>query len=94
MFVDIGRSWTLQDAKNRFSELVRIAIETGVPQLVKRNGAPAVVIVPYKDFEALRAPQRPPQTVAAFLEASPLADLELPARAKADQMRPLKLLDD
>lgn len=36
--------WQLQDAKNRFSEVVDKALETG-PQTVTRRGEPVVVVV-------------------------------------------------
>ncbi|MBO4368617.1 MAG: type II toxin-antitoxin system Phd/YefM family antitoxin [Desulfovibrio sp.] len=36
--------WTLQDAKNKFSELVNAA-RAGTPQVVSRRGKPAVVIL-------------------------------------------------
>lgn len=47
--------WTLQDAKNRFSEVVREAIDVG-PQTVTRRGVPAVVIIGAKDYERERRP--------------------------------------
>ena len=36
--------WTLQDAKNKFSEVVNAA-RAGTPQVVSRRGKPAVVIL-------------------------------------------------
>jgi antitoxin Phd len=46
-------SWTLQDAKNRFSALVEAA-RRGEPQLVTKRGAPAVVVVAAEEFARLR----------------------------------------
>ena len=37
-------TWQLQEAKNRFSEVVNLALSEG-PQTVTRHGRPAVVIV-------------------------------------------------
>jgi prevent-host-death family protein len=45
-------SWTLQDAKQRFSELVRRTLEEG-PQVVTRHGREVVVIVPAGEYERL-----------------------------------------
>jgi antitoxin Phd len=42
-------TWTLQDAKARFSELVNRA-ETDGPQLVTRHGKNTVVIISYSQF--------------------------------------------
>ena len=42
-------TWSLQDAKNRFSAVVDAA-ERGEPQLVTKRGRPAVVIVRADEF--------------------------------------------
>jgi prevent-host-death family protein len=46
-------SWQLQEAKQRFSELVRRTLEEG-PQVVTRHGEEVVVVVPAKEYERLR----------------------------------------
>jgi len=46
-------AWQLQEAKQRFSELVRRALEQG-PQVVTRHGEAAVVVVAAGEFEALK----------------------------------------
>lgn len=46
-------SWSLQDAKNRFSSVVDAAV-AGEPQLVTRHGKRAVVVVAAEEFERLR----------------------------------------
>ena len=45
-------SWQLQEAKQRFSELVRRALEEG-PQVVTRRGEEVVVVVRAEDFDRL-----------------------------------------
>jgi prevent-host-death family protein len=49
-------AWQLQEAKQRFSEVVRRALEQG-PQVVTRHGEAAVMIVAAREFEALRGGQ-------------------------------------
>lgn len=44
--------WTLQDAKNRFSEVVDAAVG-GRPQQVTRRGKPAVVVLSATDYARL-----------------------------------------
>jgi prevent-host-death family protein len=61
-------AWKLEDAKNRFSELVRRALDQG-PQLVTRGGRAAVVVLSAADYERLAAPDN----VVDFMQASPLA---------------------
>ena len=46
----ITKSWQLQDAKNRFSEVVERALKEG-PQTVTRHGKAAVIIVSVADYE-------------------------------------------
>jgi prevent-host-death family protein len=60
--------WKLQDAKARFSELVRRA-RAGKPQRVTVHGKDAVVIVDAERFEVRPKPRRS-RTLAGFVEAS------------------------
>jgi prevent-host-death family protein len=48
--------WQLQDAKNRFSELVRRAREEG-PQTVTVHGKPAAVVLSPDAYAALTTPR-------------------------------------
>lgn len=61
-------TWKLEDAKNRFSELVRRAL-AHEPQRVTRNGRDAVVVVSAEDYERLVTPE----DLVEFLRRSPLA---------------------
>ena len=46
-------SWSLQDAKNRFSAVVEAALRQG-PQTVTRRGRPAVTVIATAEYEGLR----------------------------------------
>ncbi len=46
------RNWSVQDAKNRFSEVVAAARRR--PQTVTKHGRPAVVVVDVAEYERLR----------------------------------------
>ena len=46
------RIWSVQDAKNRFSEVVEAAQHR--PQTVTKHGKPAVVVVAANEYERLR----------------------------------------
>ncbi|HEX3858908.1 MAG TPA: type II toxin-antitoxin system Phd/YefM family antitoxin [Pseudolabrys sp.] len=50
------RSWSVQDAKNRFSEVVEAARTR--PQTVTKHGKPAVVVVAANEYERLRRLER------------------------------------
>lgn len=45
--------WSLQDAKNKFSEVVKAA-RRGTAQLVTRRGVPAVMVVSVETYETLQ----------------------------------------
>ena len=64
-----GRAqWQLQDAKNRFSEVVNEAERAG-PQVVTRRGVKAAVVLSYKDFRKLSGRGRGAGLVDALLSA-------------------------
>lgn len=63
------RKWKLEDAKNRFSEVVRRA-EAHDPQLVTRNGREVVVVLSVEDYARLAGPE----SLVDFLKNSPLAE--------------------
>jgi antitoxin Phd len=46
------RAWQLQEAKNRFSEIVDLTFKEG-PQLVTRRGQDVVVILAAKDYQRM-----------------------------------------
>jgi antitoxin Phd len=50
------RSWSVQDAKNRFSEVVEAARRA--PQTVTKHGKPAVVVVDVVEYERLQRLER------------------------------------
>jgi prevent-host-death family protein len=65
--------WLLQDAKARFSELVREAREHGA-QHVTVHGHEAVVVVSAEEYERLK-PRRTGADLIAALQACPRPDL-------------------
>ena len=70
-----SRAWKLEDAKARFSELVRLARSEG-PQHVTVRGQDAVVVVSVEAFAAFMPSARQP-SLHAMLSTSPLRDLDL-----------------
>jgi antitoxin Phd len=67
-------AWKLQDAKARFSQVVREALEHG-PQRVTVHGKDAVVILSAEDYARL-APTAAQPNLHALLSQSPLRDLD------------------
>ena len=52
------KTWPVQDAKARFSELLQACIVDG-PQMVSKRGAEAAVLVPVEEWRRLQAVARP-----------------------------------
>jgi prevent-host-death family protein len=73
-------TWPLQDAKARFSEVVRRARSAG-PQHVTVHGRDQVVVVSAEEFRRLKG-ERGGQALVDALQASPHRDVDIaPARA-------------
>ena len=75
--------WPLAEAKARFSEVFRKAMEEG-PQRVTRGGKDSVVLVRAEDYEALEALQAQPSDLVEFFAQSPLAGLDLDFEREPD----------
>jgi len=88
--VAMGTRWQLQQAKNRFSEVVECALRDG-PQTVTKHGKDAVVIVAADEFQrTAAAAAKPSQSLADFLLNSPLRGSKLRIRRPRDTGRLLK----
>ena len=79
--------WQLQEAKNRFSEVVEEALKRG-PQWVTRHGREVVVIVSAEEYRRMTQPEK---TLVDFLRESPLADYELDIARDKDLPRDIEL---
>ncbi|PZQ81203.1 MAG: prevent-host-death protein [Ancylobacter novellus] len=82
-----ARRWKLEDAKARFSEVVRHAREDG-PQRVTVRGQDAVVVMSVEEFERL-VPEKPRPPFVAFMESLHLGGLDL--EREADRGRDVEL---
>src|SRR5437763_667240 len=73
--------WLLQDAKARFSELVR-RVRTEGPQHVTVHGRDEVVVVAAEEFRRLKG-ERTSEALIAAMRASPHRDVDIePGRAR------------
>jgi antitoxin Phd len=80
------KSWNLQDAKARLSELVDRA-RAGEAQVILRRGEPAAVVIAYEDYQRIAQPS---QTMLSFLQHAPLDDLEFQMPRDIEAMRQLE----
>ena len=80
-------SWQLQDAKSRFSKVVKMA-EEGKPQLVTRNGIPTVYIVEASAYNRLIEKSASRKDI---LRKSPCVEIELKLDRQRDEGREVTL---
>jgi prevent-host-death family protein len=83
------KSWPVQDAKARFSELLDTCIKEG-PQVVTKRGADAAVLVPVDDWRRLQNLARP-SLKALLLSPAPRAELPIPGRGRLHRRDPVGL---
>jgi antitoxin Phd len=77
------RTWQLQEAKNKFSQVLNEALIDG-PQIVTRHGVEVVVILSYDQYRQLTVPR---QRLSEFFRRSPLAETELDLRRDSSSIR-------
>ena len=82
-------SWPLQDAKARFSELVRRVRSEG-PQHVTVHGRDEVVVVAADEFRRLKG-DRTGEALIAALQASPYRDIDIEPERQAMPVRDVDL---
>jgi prevent-host-death family protein len=81
--------WLLQDAKARFSELVRRVRSEG-PQHVTVHGRDEVVVIAAEEFRRLRG-DLTGQALIAAMQASPHRDIDIEPRRAAMPVREVSL---
>ena len=69
----MGNTWQLQEAKNKFSNLVDKAHHDG-PQFVTKHGKESVVIIAIEDYQKLNKPK---SDLVSFLKKSPLSGINI-----------------
>lgn len=82
-----NRSWSLRDARNRFSEVVNRAISEG-PQVVTRRGEEVVVVIAKKEFARLQKSRPGP---VQFFRESPLVGVDLDLERDRSPLRDQEL---
>ena len=77
--------WQLQDAKQRFSKLVRLAHERG-PQIVTRHGEEVAAVIDIAEYRRLKGET---QDFKEFLRSAP--DVELDIERSDERSRAIHL---
>ena len=85
-----SRTWQVQTAKARFSELFRRTRTEG-PQLITRQGRDGVVMIPKEQYDRLVSRSHQPVSLVQFFQESPLVGLELDLDRDRAPARDIKL---
>jgi antitoxin Phd len=64
--------WQFQEAKNKLSEVVNLALKKGA-QIITRRGEEVAVVISYSDYQKL---QKSRSSLASFFQESPLETID------------------
>ena len=82
------RSWQLQEAKNKFSQVVEDAVSDG-PQVITKHRVEVAIVISFAEYQKMIASKG---KLSAFFRDSPLVGVDLDlARDTSDARRDLDL---
>ncbi len=81
-------NWQLQDAKNKLSQVVKEANESG-PQVITVHGKEAAVVVSIEEYQRLKGVGE--GSFIEFMRSSPWSDIELNIERCDDVGRDIEL---
>ena len=79
--------WQVQEAKQRFSEVLRAA-EAGEPQIVTKHGEEVAVVIDIAEYRRLRGES---VSLMDYLRADPVADADFELNRRPDLPREIDL---
>ena len=80
-------TWQLQEAKAKFSEVVKEAVEHG-PQIITKHGVETVLLISVKDYRKVNQNKI---KLSTFFKESPLKNIEADFSRKKDLPRDVEL---
>jgi len=83
----INHHWQIQEAKNKFSDLVKNAQQQG-PQIITKHGKDAVVLISIDTYKKLTTPKT---DLISFFQNSPLAGAGIEISRSKDTPRDVEL---
>jgi len=81
------RQWQLQEAKAKFSEVVKLANREG-PQEITMRGQPTAILISKEDFQRIKG-KKP--SLVALMRSSPLKGIDLDLERDTSPVRNIKL---
>ncbi len=79
--------WQVQEAKQRFSEVLRAA-ESGEPQIVTKHGEEVAVVIDINEYRRMRGEA---VDLMTYLRAEPLSDVDIAVDRAEDLPREIDL---
>ena len=81
------KAWQIQQAKQRLSEVIRLAGSDG-PQMITSRGDPVVWVISDKEYVELLSHQ---ESIVDFFQRSPHRDIDLTIERRKDGPRTVEL---
>jgi antitoxin Phd len=72
----MARVWQIQEAKNKFSEVVAEALKNG-PQVITKRGVETVIVLSYDEYRRVMLSKK---KLSDFFHESPLAGVDIDLR--------------
>ncbi|HEY3341148.1 MAG TPA: type II toxin-antitoxin system Phd/YefM family antitoxin [Anaerolineae bacterium] len=79
----MGSIWQLQEAKNKFSEVVEAALKDG-PQVITKRGVETAIVLSYEEYRKMLLNQK---KLTEFFRESPLVGIELDLTRDSSPLR-------
>ena len=79
----MARVWQIQEAKNKFSEVVEEAVKNG-PQVITKRGVETVIVLSYDDYRAVMMGKK---KLSDFFRESPLTQVDIDLRRDRSGLR-------
>ncbi len=80
-------TWQLQEAKAKFSKVVKEAIQHG-PQIITKRGVETAILISIKDYKKINKKKT---SLSQFFRNSPLKDVDLHLEHSKDYPRDVNL---
>jgi antitoxin Phd len=82
------KTWQLQEAKNKLSQVVENAVNSG-PQIITKHGVEVAIVISYARYQQITASRG---KLSDFFRESPLAGVDVDlARDKSDARKDVEL---
>jgi len=84
----MSQVWQLQEAKNKFSQVIENSVNSG-PQIITKRGVEVAIVISYAEYQRMLASRG---KLSDFFRQSPLAGIDLDiARDRSETRQDIEL---